>query len=123
MITKFKIFEQDSEVVYSKERKLEIEYELREFFDNEEEFDEWCKDQDPDSEDDDNVTSSFNPGGLRDLGTAASYDIPNLLDLPIYDPETTKVIIDLLTNIDFNEPKFDTFEDFKIAKLAKKYNL
>lgn len=125
MITKFKIFEEDSkELTYDEERKLEIEYELRKIFDSESEFDEWCKDQEPDSDPyEDEKFSFFNPGDVRDLSNVASYDIPNLLNLPVNDPKTTEIISDILTDIDFNKPKFDNFEDFKKDKLAQKYNL
>jgi len=92
-----------------------IEDDLRKKFSSEEEFEEWCMEADG--------KSRFEK---VDLSIVASYDVPLLLDLLPNDDKLTGILIDLLTEINFDdyyEPRDGDRESWDAKNAAKKYNL
>ena len=107
-----KLFE---EISSSKYNVAEIEDKLRQHFDSEEDFFEWCCKAD-----------NKNDIDYVDLSIVAQYDIPILLGLEPNDDDLQTILIDLLTEIDFNEyyePRDVDIESWKSKKSGKKYNL
>ena len=93
----------------------QIEYELRKKFDSEEDFEEWCCTVDKKDDYDD-----------VDLSIVASYDVPKLLKLPPNDSKLQSILVDLLSNIDFNEyyqPRDVDVDRWETKKLGKKFNI
>lgn len=107
-----KLFE---EISSSKYNIADIEDKLRQRFDSEEEFYEWCCNADNKSDIDD-----------VDMSIVAQYDIPILLGLEPNDDELQTILIDLLSEIDFDdyyEPRDSDLESWEAKKTGKKYNL
>lgn len=116
MITKFKLFESFDESDLPKSDKYDVKkilYRLIMTFDSEEEWQEWCCDKDNASSYDD-----VNFDGI------VSYDVPNLLDLPVNNEEITEIISELLTQIDFDSAiRSDNYESWLVKNIAKKFNI
>ena len=112
MITKFKIFEESSSSKYNAD---EIKDKLRKCFDTEKEFEEWCCKVDG--------VSKYNKVSFDGI---LSYDIPELLDLPVNDDELIDILSDILSDFDFDEyyePRDGDIETWTTKKVSKKYNI
>jgi hypothetical protein len=93
-----------------------IKRKVNQFFDTEEEFLEWCMEQN-NSDDPDNI----------DFDNIIAYDIPVLLlGLNPYNEDLSDILVDVVSNLNFDEfsQERDVDEETWDAKKdAKKYNL
>lgn len=116
MITKFKIFENFENETFSKGDYVKIkgenenylphnhyfyqieyilddlEYQLKQEFKTEKDWENWCCDVD-----------NVDDYGDCDLSNISSYDVPELLGLPVNNNDIQNIMTNLLTGIDFDK--------------------
>jgi len=109
----FESFKESELPVSSKYDVKRLVYELIMYFDNEEDWEEWCCEQSAVTDYDD-----------VDFDGIASYDVPKLLGLPVNNDEVTELVGGILSELEFDDEIRDAdYENWLLKIAARKYNI